>query len=446
MTRLYYGEGTARRVRMRTFDVSVPSWSAEVHRAADRLDRPLRRHEIASQQRRGSQWRRRGQRHVHGARSPRPARPGRACSRRRRSRPANSGKRGFDVAFEALSGDILVVYSNNTPTPVYRARSGGTWSAETALPLNDGVGPNPDPNTGIVHWIELASRPGSNEIALGYSDANNDLVVIVWNGTQWLTATAVALETTLTTFTPTTVVENRCFDLAYESLSGDLMAAWGSSTLNGFTSAIRPAASSTPPPRSPAPLVNHRAASPPSGTDRTRSRLPESSEAFVPSAPGSPPERQKVVNSGSTFINLIDQHGSGDSSDIACRPAASRSASTRILHRDADWARTAARGWVVQTDRDDGEELHDQVKFSPTARPIASSSFSRRGERLYVGTYDGTTGRSRGRAETSLSSISARSVRCSRIRSGRGCRVHVGHQHDLPPRRTGAACPVPALA
>jgi hypothetical protein len=36
--------------------------------------------------------------------------------------PSQSGKRGFDVAYEQTSGDALVVYSNNTNTPRYRTR------------------------------------------------------------------------------------------------------------------------------------------------------------------------------------------------------------------------------------------------------------------------------------------------------------------------------------
>ena len=34
--------------------------------------------------------------------------------------------------------------------------------------------PNPDPNTGKVLWVELVPRPGTNDIALLYADANAD--------------------------------------------------------------------------------------------------------------------------------------------------------------------------------------------------------------------------------------------------------------------------------
>jgi hypothetical protein len=72
--------------------------------------------------------------------------------------------------------------------------------------LNDGAGPNPDPNIGSVHWIQLASRPGTDHIALAYVDAGRDLVVIEWDGSQWLTATAATLELNVRAHTTNTTV------------------------------------------------------------------------------------------------------------------------------------------------------------------------------------------------------------------------------------------------
>ena len=158
----------------------------------------------------------------------------------------NADKRGFDLEYEASSGDALVVYSNNTDTPVYRTRSGGSWSGETPLPLNDGAGPNPDPNTGIVHWVELTPRLGSDEITLAYVDANWDLVAIVWDGTQWLTASASALETNVTQsrLTPN-IIQNRPVDVAYEETTGDALIAWGRHATNGFFYSTRAAGSNS---------------------------------------------------------------------------------------------------------------------------------------------------------------------------------------------------------
>jgi hypothetical protein len=158
---------------------------------------------------------------------------GAAWSRELRSVAITSdevSKRGFDLEYEALSGDVMMVYSVNTTTPVYRTRTNAGWSDETPLPLNDGAGPNPDVNTGLVHWVEVEPRPGTNEIAVAYSDSNRDLVVIVWDGTQWLPSTAHVLSTDLWTSDVGGVIRNRAFDIAYEGVTGGLIAAWSRST------------------------------------------------------------------------------------------------------------------------------------------------------------------------------------------------------------------------
>lgn len=150
---------------------------------------------------------------------------------------SESGKRGFDLAYEQSSGDLLVVYSNNTATPRYRTRSGGSWSAEQGLPLNDGGSPNPDLNSGTALWVELVPRPGSNEVALLYGDANAVLAVIVWDGSQWKTSVAKTLATNLKQSSGTGGLFQRCFDGAWEGQSGDLLVAWGAAGLGGYRSA-----------------------------------------------------------------------------------------------------------------------------------------------------------------------------------------------------------------
>ena len=142
-------------------------------------------------------------------------------------------RRGFDLAYEA-GGDALVVYSDGTDTPVYRVLSKGNWSDVTSLPLNDGGGPNPDTNSGVVTWIELIAQPGTDEIALVFSDDGDDLVAIVWDGDQWLTVGASTLETALEPNGGSGEPENRSFDAAYEETTGDLMVAWGQASTDGF--------------------------------------------------------------------------------------------------------------------------------------------------------------------------------------------------------------------
>jgi hypothetical protein len=157
----------------------------------------------------------------------------------------HADKRGFDVAYEASSGDLLFVYSADSATPVYRTRSGGSWSSQQSLPLNDGLGPNPDPNSGTVLWVELVARPGSDEIALLYADDNSALVAMVWSGSAWVTASATTLATNLKENPTSHLVHQRAFDGAYETQTGDLVVAWGVQGQAGFTSAFKPQGSSS---------------------------------------------------------------------------------------------------------------------------------------------------------------------------------------------------------
>jgi len=139
----------------------------------------------------------------------------------------HADKRGFDVAYEADSGDALIVYSNNTTNPVYRTWNGSTWTGET-----DVFGS--PPGTGVVLWVELVSRPSSDEIALTYVDDNADLFAITWDGTQWVSASSTTLETSVKTNPVSGVVSNRAFDAAYENSTGDLMVAWSRPSTSGF--------------------------------------------------------------------------------------------------------------------------------------------------------------------------------------------------------------------
>lgn len=142
--------------------------------------------------------------------------------------------RTFDLERERLSSDCLIVYSTGDPTPAYRVRERGIWSAERRLPLNDGSGPHPDVNQGTVLWIELEVLPRTNRIALVYADTNDHLVSVVWDGTAWLTETASRLETGLSRNNRVGAVGNRAFDAAYEPRTGRLLVAWARHASPGF--------------------------------------------------------------------------------------------------------------------------------------------------------------------------------------------------------------------
>lgn len=100
---------------------------------------------------------------------------------------ANANKRGFDLAHEALTGRTVVVYSNNTSNPQFRMWDGTSWTGAASVF-------GTPPGTGVVLWVELVSRPGTDEIALTYVDSNNDLFGLIWDGAQWVAASIATLE------------------------------------------------------------------------------------------------------------------------------------------------------------------------------------------------------------------------------------------------------------
>ena len=139
---------------------------------------------------------------------------------------SDSGHRAFDLTYESTSGQVLAVYSDGSATPAYRTYSAGEWSNEASLPINDAGGPNPDPNAGVVFWVELESDPNSDSVALAYVDQAQTLVAMRWDGSAWVTASVSALEAAVTALA-SGEVDNRAFDLAWEGSSGDLLVAWG---------------------------------------------------------------------------------------------------------------------------------------------------------------------------------------------------------------------------
>lgn len=130
-------------------------------------------------------------------------------------RSANSGQRGFDLEYEALSGDALLVRSNDDENPVFRTLSNGVWSDDAPV-FGAPIG------SGTILWVELARRPGTDEIALVCLDDAQNLTAMIWDGDAWETAAPTLLGNQMAT-----VTENKAFDVAYESVSGDLFVAWG---------------------------------------------------------------------------------------------------------------------------------------------------------------------------------------------------------------------------
>ncbi len=135
----------------------------------------------------------------------------------------------FDIGYEKSTGDVIVVYSKNvanTNELAYRTKSGSVgcgaanWSGEN---LYDAVR-----TTGTVHWIRVESNPvsSSSDVAVAWADSNSDLSVAIWTGNSFgIAEPATVLENNLERASGSQDVLS--FDLAYESLTGNLMVVWG---------------------------------------------------------------------------------------------------------------------------------------------------------------------------------------------------------------------------
>ncbi len=115
--------------------------------------------------------------------------------------------RGFDIEYENSSGDAVVVTGDGTEDPNYHVWNGSSWASPVDINIPTAV-------NGRTNWIELASRPGSDELALITLDSLVDVYGMRWTGsawdnmgtaTMWDAATAIATE--------------KCIDVAYEQTS-----------------------------------------------------------------------------------------------------------------------------------------------------------------------------------------------------------------------------------
>jgi len=127
--------------------------------------------------------------------------------------PGEVVERRFDLEYEASSGRAHLVAVETDGRPRAWILEHGRWGP--ARP----VWTSP-PGAGRVRSVRLVARPGSNELALVTLDGAHDLAVTLWDGDAW--GTPRLLETNA-------LLEPgwRPFDAAYESLSGDLLVAWG---------------------------------------------------------------------------------------------------------------------------------------------------------------------------------------------------------------------------
>jgi hypothetical protein len=97
----------------------------------------------------------------------------------------------FDIAYEDLTGDALLVYgvfsADTTRDIAYKTYVGGTWSGEQYL---DDTGHGTDIQYSL---IKLASDPGADRVGLiGGDDTNDDVNAWIWDGTSWGSFTEIS--------------------------------------------------------------------------------------------------------------------------------------------------------------------------------------------------------------------------------------------------------------
>ncbi len=163
------------------------------------------------------------------------------------SRPTVGGNgvngRRFDIAYENTSGNAMVVYSTNVTTSggtklAYRTWNGttSTWSAATNITTARSN------QVAAMTWVKLKANPtaGSNMIAVtaqdtGTATGNNSILTsLIWNGTSWGNEPATAHATNMTSTITTPAVQNDAFDMAFESVTGDLVLVWTTSAANQY--------------------------------------------------------------------------------------------------------------------------------------------------------------------------------------------------------------------
>lgn len=127
---------------------------------------------------------------------------------------ASGTKKAIDVEYEQTSGEALFVWGDAVATDqYYRTWNGTSMGAITLLDI--------PAEGGLAEWVQLAARPGSNEIMLGVQDAGSDLNTRKWSGTAWDSAAqhpehAATVEN----------INSRAFDVVWETHSANPGKAW----------------------------------------------------------------------------------------------------------------------------------------------------------------------------------------------------------------------------
>jgi Mg-chelatase subunit ChlD len=125
---------------------------------------------------------------------------------------STSTYQSFDVVYEQVTGNAMVVWAQSDKTIRYSIWDGTSWSASNTIYTNP-YGP---------YWIKLASDPNSDNILMGVLNSDKDVHVSAWNGSAW--SAALKIEDN------TYEYDKRIMDVAFEQSSGIGLVVWGDST------------------------------------------------------------------------------------------------------------------------------------------------------------------------------------------------------------------------
>ena len=128
---------------------------------------------------------------------------------------ANNGSRGFDAAVERLSGRVMIVAGSGTSLK-YWVYDGGSWVVDGST-ISGSLG------SGTKYFVEMASHPSSNEIALTFCDSVNDAYGVIWSGSAWGNEQILDANLSLSNYFQPVGVEY----IRSGSGAGKAMFAWG---------------------------------------------------------------------------------------------------------------------------------------------------------------------------------------------------------------------------
>ncbi len=131
---------------------------------------------------------------------------------------ATDDTRSFDVVYEELSGEALLVYRDGVSSQLlYYHRSGGSWSG----PSNAGTAYDT-----YKRWVRMEAQFESDSILVGYLNDNERVGAMIWDGSSDTFTNQLPDNAGSTTRDST----EQSFDIAWETQSGTPMIFWSTSS------------------------------------------------------------------------------------------------------------------------------------------------------------------------------------------------------------------------